>query len=163
MIEDTGLGEQAPAPLWPFALEIYARPGVAALCLEAQDRAGADVPLLLWGAWAAAGGRVLTDADVNAARALADQWRGPVITPLRQARRALKNLAGGEALRQTVKAAELEAERLYLAALEALSAGWPAPPGPCPVPWATALRDNLARLLPPDAGPVTERLHKALS
>ncbi|MDZ5647491.1 TIGR02444 family protein [Nitrospirillum sp. BR 11828] len=153
-----GPGDHAPAPLWPYALELYARPGVAALCLEAQDTLGADVPLLLWGAWAAARGHVLTDADMGAARSLADRWRGPVIAPLRHARRALKDLPGGEALRQTVKAAELEAERLYMAALEALAGSWPAP-SPCP----TALRDNLARLLPPDAGLVTERLHKALS
>lgn len=162
MTEDTAPGEPTPAPLWPFALEIYARPGVAALCLEAQDTVGADVPLLLWGVWAAARGHILTEADMNAAQALADRWRGPVIAPLRHARRALKDLPGGEALRQDVKAAELEAERLYMTALEGLAAGWPSPVGPRP-PCPTALRDNLARLLPPDAGPVTERLHKALS
>jgi uncharacterized protein (TIGR02444 family) len=146
---------------WPYALDVYARPGVADVCLEAQDAHGADVPLLLWGAWAAARGHTLTDADLGAAATAATRWRAPVIAPLRQARRALKALAAGapetEVLRQTVKAAELEAERLYMAALEDLAAGWPPPSLP------QGLRDNLARLLPSEATSVTERLHKALS
>ncbi|MEA1676839.1 TIGR02444 family protein [Nitrospirillum sp. BR 11163] len=148
---------------WPYALDAYARPGVADICLEAQDAHGADVPLLLWGAWAAARGRALSHGDVAAARVATAHWRAPIIEPLRQARRALKALAAGacenEALRQAVKKAELEAERLYMAALEQVAAGWPAPAPPC----SQALRDNLARLLPPGAAPVTERLHKALS
>ncbi|MBB6249889.1 TIGR02444 family protein [Nitrospirillum iridis] len=147
---------EAPG-LWPYALAVYARPGVAEVCLEAQDAHGADVPLLLWGAWAAARGRTLTQDDMAAARGLAHHWREPIIAPLRQVRRALKALPA-DALRQAVKAAELEAERLYLAALEDLARDWPdAPAAP------QGLRDNLARLLPPDAAPVTERLHKALS
>ncbi|WP_199902644.1 TIGR02444 family protein [Azospirillum sp. B4] len=151
----------ATAGLWPYALETYARPGVADLCLEAQDAHDADVPPLLWGAWAAARGRMLSDGDLAAAAALADRWRGPVIIPLRQARRALKALAADApdvaSLRQAVKAAELEAERLYMAALEDLARDWPSPSAPL------AARDNLARLLPPGAALVTERLHKALS
>ncbi|WP_186464365.1 TIGR02444 family protein [Nitrospirillum bahiense] len=152
-----------PESFWPYALDAYARPGVAEACLAAQDAHGADVPLLLWGAWAAARGHTLTEADLAAAATAAARWRAPVIAPLRQARRALKALAASaaenEALRQTVKAAELEAERLYMAALERLADGWPAPTPSC----QRTLRDNLARLLPPEAAPVTERLHKALS
>ncbi|MEA1650350.1 TIGR02444 family protein [Nitrospirillum sp. BR 11164] len=151
------------APFWPYALDAYARPGVAEACLAAQDGHGADVPLLLWGAWAAARGHTLTEGDLDAAATAAARWRAPVIEPLRQARRALKALAAdapaNEALRQAVKAAELEAERLYMASLEQLADGWPAPTPPRP----QTLRDNLARLLPPEAAPVTERLHKALS
>ncbi|MDG3442032.1 TIGR02444 family protein [Nitrospirillum amazonense] len=149
--------------LWPYALAAYARPGVAEACLAAQDAHGADVPLLLWGSWAAARGHTLTEADLAAAATVAARWRAPIIAPLRQARRALKTLAAGapenEALRQAVKAAELEAERLYMATLEQLADGWPAPAPSC----SQALRDNLARLLPPEAALVTERLHKALS
>ncbi|WP_211115178.1 TIGR02444 family protein [Nitrospirillum amazonense] len=153
----------SPAAFWPYALDAYARPGVAQACLAAQDAHGADVPLLLWGAWAAGRGHTLTEADLTAAATAAARWRAPVIEPLRQARRALKALAAGapenEALRQAVKAAELEAERLYMAALEQVADGWPAPAPPC----QRTLRDNLARLLPPEAALVTERLHKALS
>lgn len=152
-----------PAPFWPYALDAYARPGVPEACLAAQDAHGADVPLLLWGAWAATRGHTLTEADLTAAATAAARWRAPIIAPLRQARRALKALAAGatehEALRQAVKAAELEAERLYMAALEQVAGRWPAPAPSCP----QALHDNLARLLPPEAAPVTERLHKALS
>lgn len=40
--------------LWNFALHLYARPGVEAACLALQDE-GADVCLLLCGAWLEAG------------------------------------------------------------------------------------------------------------
>jgi uncharacterized protein (TIGR02444 family) len=39
---------------WEWALDAYARPGVAEACLELQDVHGQNVPLLLWAAWAAA-------------------------------------------------------------------------------------------------------------
>ncbi|MDE1147402.1 MAG: TIGR02444 family protein [Azospirillaceae bacterium] len=150
--------------LWPHALALYARPGVAPLCLEAQDTLGADVPLLLWAAWAASRGYRLTNGDMTRAEALATAWRAPVIQPLRRARRALKDMtslgdAGAGTLYQAVKQAELEAERQYMAALEHLAEDWPHPGRAN----NDALRDNLARLLPPTARAVTERLHKALS
>ncbi len=40
-------------PLWRFALDLYARAGVAPACLTLQDDAGADVTLVLYLLWCA--------------------------------------------------------------------------------------------------------------
>jgi uncharacterized protein (TIGR02444 family) len=117
--------------LWDWALTAYARPGVAAICLALQDGHDQNVPLLLAAAWAASEGRTL---DLDRAVAVARAWEADVVGPLRSARRGLKISqspipdSGREALRETVKAVELEAERLLLAALESLA--WPGEAAP---------------------------------
>ena len=97
--------------LWSWAVQAYARPGVAQACLQLQDAHRQSVPYLLWAAWAAQSGRLVTPHALKAAAALAVQWEGAAVAPLRSARRGLKApLAGAaeserEALRETVKAA----------------------------------------------------------
>ncbi|MFN3667727.1 MAG: TIGR02444 family protein [Brevundimonas sp.] len=123
--------------LWDWALAAYGAEGVADACLELQDAAGQNAPLLLWAAWCAAEGRT-PDADaLEAAGDTARAWQETAIAPLRAVRRALKSRApdlddeAREAVRAQVKAVELEAERRLLAALEALSpepTGRPQPP-----------------------------------
>jgi len=119
--------------LWDWSLKAWAADGVADACLELQDAAGQNAPLLLWAAWAAATGRS-PDADaVEAACDTARAWQETAIAPLRTVRRALKTRApdlddaAREAVRARVKAVELEAERHLLTALEALA---PPPSGP---------------------------------
>ena len=119
--------------LWDWALTAHAADGVADACLELQDSAGQNVPLLLWAAWCAAEGRT-PDADaLEAAGDTARAWQDTAIAPLRAVRRALKprapdlDDADREAVRAQVKAVELAAERHLLTALEALA---PAPSGP---------------------------------
>ncbi len=119
--------------LWPWVLTAYAAPGVATACLELQDTAGQNVPLLLWTAWSAATGRPLDEDTREAACDTARVWEETAIAPLRAVRRALKARAidmeddDREAVRSQVKAAELDAERRLLLALDAFS---PAPCGP---------------------------------
>lgn len=123
--------------LWDWALTAYAADGVADACVELQDAAGQNVPLLLWAGWCASEGRT-PDADaLEAAGDTARVWQDTAIAPLRAVRRALKvrapdlNDAAREAVRSQVKAVELEAERCLLAALEALApkpSGAPRPP-----------------------------------
>ncbi len=105
---------------WDWAVAAYARPGVAELCLDLQDSHNQNVPLLLWAIW--------RGGDAAAALALARQWEDEVVGPLRQARRNLKPYGRFEALRERVKAVELEAERTLMAELERL-AGAVADPG----------------------------------
>jgi uncharacterized protein (TIGR02444 family) len=119
--------------LWDWSLKAWAADGVADACLELQDAAGQNIPLLLWAAWAAATART-PDADaVEAACDTARAWQETAIAPLRAIRRALKTRApdlddaAREAVRAGVKAVELEAERHLLTALEALA---PPPSGP---------------------------------
>ncbi len=110
--------------LWSWAVRAYARPGAAQACLAMQDDNGQNVPLLLAAAWAADEGRVL---PLDASVALTLDWETAVVGPLRGVRRELKvartDVADQprEALRERVKAVELEAERILLDALEALA------------------------------------------
>ena len=96
---------------WEFTLELYPEPGVAAACIALQDEHGADVNLLLFALWAASRGARLTSDDIRRVEAAVYDWRTGVVQPLRAARRALKPFADAQALRENVKAAELEAER----------------------------------------------------
>ena len=98
---------------WDWAVAVYARPGVAAACLDLQDAYGQNVPLLLWALW--------RGGDVTRAIAVARSWEDEVVAPLRGVRRRLKGRAGAEGLREHVKAVELEAERTLMAELEPLA------------------------------------------
>ncbi len=123
--------------LWDWALTAYGAEGVAEACLELQDAAGQNVPLLLWAAWCAGEGRAPDEDALEAAGDTARAWQDTAIAPLRAVRRALKprapdlDDADREAVRTQVKAVELEAERRLMAALEALApapSGGPQPP-----------------------------------
>ena len=122
--------------LWDWALTAYAADGVADACLELQEAAGQNVPLLLWAAWCAAEGRNPDEDALEAAGDTARAWQETAIAPLRAVRRALKARAPDlddtdrEAVRAQVKAVELEAERRLLTALEALAPAPSAPPQP---------------------------------
>ena len=103
--------------LWDWALAAYGREGVVSACLHLQDHHGANVPLLLAAAWANAEDR---PCDVSAAVGVTRDFEHDVIGLLRSARPGFQDSAR-ELLRGHVKAAELEAERLLLDALEALA------------------------------------------
>lgn len=150
--------------LWSFSLSVYDAPGVADACLAAQDGHGADVNLLLWAAWLAAQGHLLTAEELAEAQAATDPWRDEVVRPLRAIRRRLKTGpapapdAITDPLRQQIKAAELEAERVQQQVLTGLPAVRRAD---CPL--ETALAANLGLLLPGDAARVvTIALHSAI-
>ena len=112
--------------LWAFSLERYGRPGVAAICLQLQDEAGADVNMVLACLWCAQRG-VALDRNDMAAFAAGDvaKWHDRVVRPLRAARRAMKGALPGlsvdavEVLRSRLKTVELETERFEQILLEA--------------------------------------------
>ncbi|WP_438866494.1 TIGR02444 family protein [Pseudomonas sp. L1(2025)] len=116
------------ADLWSFALSIYARPGCETACLRLQEH-GADVCLLLCGAWLERRGVALEPGRIEALQQLARPWQQAVVEPLRQMRRQWRTMAQQDAplaaLREQVKALELEAERELLARLGALAQAWP--------------------------------------
>lgn len=98
-------------PLWEFSLQLYARPGVAAACIEAQDRFAADVNLLLYAAWLAQEGLALNQEQWRALAVAVTDWRQRVVQPLRALRRDWRDLPAAAALREQVKALELAAEQ----------------------------------------------------
>ncbi|WP_426022762.1 TIGR02444 family protein [Brevundimonas sp. PWP3-1b1] len=119
--------------LWDWAVAAYAAPGVGEACLALQDSHEQNVPVLLWSGWVAATGRKPDAETIEAACDTARAWDSVVVAPLRSVRRTLKapipDIDDGprEAVRNRIKALELEAERHLLEALEALA---PAPVGP---------------------------------
>jgi uncharacterized protein (TIGR02444 family) len=109
---------------WEFSLQFYARPRVAAACIEWQDRCGADVNVLLYLLFLADQGRMVSREDVTRIDASVRPWREEIVAPLRLVRRALKHSIGsieagrGQSLRTEIKRVELEAERLQQETLE---------------------------------------------
>lgn len=111
-------------PLWGFALTLYGRPGVEAACLVLQDEADVDVCELLWRCWLLQHGArpgIRAEARLTEVR----RWQQEITAPLRRLRRRLKPEARGHSgvaeLRETLKRAELEAERETLRRLERLA------------------------------------------
>jgi len=118
--------------LWTWAVAAYEAPGVAEACLSLQDHNEQNVPLLLWAAWVAVTGRRPDEETIEAACDAARAYDTVITAPLRAVRRTLKAPIPDieddhrEALRQQVKALELDAERRLMLELEALA---PAPSG----------------------------------
>lgn len=140
---------------WDWAVDVYGRDGVADICLELQDAAGQNVPLILWAAWS---GEVDPDR-IEEAVEIARAWDETAVGPLRAVRRALKprrlDMDDGarESVRAQVKAVELFAERALMTALGAVSSPSPAPGAPLTAMAAAAKawngqvpRDGLTRL-----------------
>lgn len=106
-----------------FAEALYARPGVAAACLDLQDRRSFDVALLLHACWLGVRSLELTREQGAALITATQSWRFEVVRPLRRLRRRLRVGHEGmprersDPVRSLVKRAELEAERALLAVL----------------------------------------------
>jgi uncharacterized protein (TIGR02444 family) len=125
---------------WNFSLRLYARPGVAAACIELQDRHGKDVIIALYCCWLGASGRGRLDAaGLAAAEATARPWRSAVVEKLRRTRHALKGVAGAEPLYARMKQIELDAERIAFQRLAPLA---PEPDGQA-AERVEAARENL--------------------
>ncbi|MGO8911934.1 MAG: TIGR02444 family protein [Bradyrhizobium sp.] len=107
------------ADSWAFALDIYARPGVADACLKLQNEAGVDVMMFLMVAYAAVRQRVLlTPPEIRELDEACRPWREKIVHPLRAIRLGLKTgplpapNSETEQFRSKVKTTELAAERL---------------------------------------------------
>ena len=116
----------APArnPFWDFSLAVWGREAVEPACLALQARHGIDVNILLFCGWAGRRGRNLDAADLGRLIDAARPWREAAVLPLRALRIWLKTQAvapnePAEALRQRIKACELEAEAIQQALLVA--------------------------------------------
>ena len=114
--------------LWSFSLSTYARPGVEPACLQLQS-AGVNVCLLLCGLWLGQRGVACNEQRLQQLRSVAEPWDADVVQPLRALRMQWKAVAAEDselnALREQVKALELEAERHLLLRLERSAQSWP--------------------------------------
>jgi len=130
--------------LWSFASACYAQPGVEAACLELQA-AGADVCLMLTGAWLECRGVRISELHLDEVRHLSERWQNQVVVPLRELRQVWKQPAAGDAalaqLRNQVKQLELSAERTQLERLQLASMNWPG--GTATAHWLEQLHPEL--------------------
>jgi uncharacterized protein (TIGR02444 family) len=100
---------------WRFSLAVYASPGVAEECLALQHRFDLDVNVLLFAAWLGWSRHIMLPArDLQAVDAEVRPWRETVVKPLREVRRLIKGWPEDavQALREKLKTAELDAERI---------------------------------------------------
>lgn len=117
---------QRDSPFWRFSVSFYSVPQVAAACLDLQDKAGADVNIVMFLLWNATQSRTFSAAAVADLESRIGVWRDSVVVPLRTVRRALKSppavidAAIAEKYRTKIKGVELEAEKLQQEALYTL-------------------------------------------
>lgn len=111
---------------WRFSLSLYRMEGVGAACVALQDGHGLDVNILLFALWLGSEGRAVSADELGEADAAVREWRAEAVVALRAVRRFLRTPPaaidgqGAVALRDKVKAVELESERLQQEALYAL-------------------------------------------
>ncbi|MDH0288843.1 TIGR02444 family protein [Pseudomonas sp. GD04087] len=114
--------------VWSYALKLYARPGVEAVCLALQED-GTDVCLLLGAAWLGSAGAAFSEPRMNELKVIAMNWRDEVIVPLRSLRRNWRDAANRDAdlaaLRERLKRLELDAEKVLLERLQDAAKNWP--------------------------------------
>lgn len=110
-------------PFWRFSLSVYRAQAVRETSLEAQDRFGADVNLMLLCCWIGFSGVMLDEKGLRRLDRLVDGWRREVVDPIRTVRRRLADAIGPmapqltKALRDDVKGVELRAEQVQQAVL----------------------------------------------
>ena len=124
--------DQKTAPagtdFWAWANDVYARPGVADSLISGQDNAGLNVNMMLWACWSATAFDDIPESAMRSAMGALAEWSDTVTAPLRAARRGAKPFEGqsgfqkAAALRNAIKSAELDAERIEIEILEDLAA-----------------------------------------
>lgn len=96
---------------WAFSLATYAIDGVAENLLAVQDTLDLDVNVLLYATWLASCDLKMTEPHLAALEGCIGQWRQRVVLPLRVLRRALRDYPDASAVREAIKALELQSER----------------------------------------------------
>lgn len=137
--------------LWPYTLDLYARPGVQDAVIALQESQGADVNVLFYCVWCAATGRGSLDAgSFDRVESRIARWRREVTKPLRRLRTRIKTdptllaLEGAADARKRILEAEIESERIAQIAIES-TAGQPSDEG-SDAPAAIAARNLRAYL-----------------
>ena len=124
-------GEVLKSSLWTFAVSIYQKNGVSAACLFLQESCDVDVPLLLCSGFLVFKEKCFDATILSNLQKLSGSWHQEVVQSLRTVRQKLKSESfpmltrDSEALRVSVKAAELSAEKIQLNMMEAAAAPVP--------------------------------------
>ena len=115
-----------PSALWQFMLGLYAEPGIPDALLGLQDAYAIDVPFYLAVLHAVKTDHHVTAKAITALYGEIQEWREEVVIPLRTVRKTLKEHAWATRIeytgifRETIKSAELNAEKIEVVVLEKL-------------------------------------------
>jgi uncharacterized protein (TIGR02444 family) len=162
-VNDGGNGRDSRG-LWPFTLDLYARPGIQDAVIPLQENQGADVNVLFYCVWSAVTGRGSLDAgSFDRVESQIARWRQEVTKPLRRVRVHIKTdpillaLEGATDARKKILEAEIESERIAQIAIES-TAGQPSDEG-SDAPAAIAERNLRAylRYIDADVNAAAER------
>ena len=120
-------------PFWEFSTRTYSQQGVEKALLSLQSRMGADVNMVLFCIWLAYRGSDGNDLAQHLAGALkmSREWQRNLVEPIRTSRENLKVVIDGpdligrnrdaaRALRERIKANELDLEALQILGLYGL-------------------------------------------
>lgn len=106
-------------------MDLYAREGVAAACLELQELYRLDVNLLLFCFWHGSAYGQVSEELMQSVVAFSVKWRAQVVQPLRNARTWMKKHphSAGEfdGLRERIKSDELLAEKIQQEQIDSLT------------------------------------------
>ena len=111
---------------WNYSLRFYDNPETEKAFIDAQNRLGADVNLILYLLFRAQGGESLDLDDIKNAENAVNSWRSGVIQPLREIRRNLKNYPHSlpkndqAKIRREIKDLEIKTEQFQQQHLENL-------------------------------------------
>ena len=139
--------------LWSFAVTVYQGDGVAPACLDLQEKCRVDVPLMLCAAFACLQGKRITAEDLQHLQTLASPWQTEIVRALRRIRTQLKTgphpapTAATDELRNTVKAAELAAEKIQLEMMQVWADALPAASVQAGAPSLSAMIDSITRIV----------------
>jgi len=100
-------------PFWSYSLTQYSNKDCETFCLEAQNRLGLDINLILFGVWLATQNRAL---NLDQLPSYIEKHQRDIIAPLRDLRKSMRDRAQSNeelsTLRNSVKGLELQAEQL---------------------------------------------------
>ncbi|WP_343315466.1 TIGR02444 family protein [Brucella sp. BE17] len=119
-------GIDAHSELWSFLLMLYDEAGIPDALLSLQEGQAIDVPFYLAVLHAVTTDHHITPTAISALYAEVQEWREKVIVPLRTIRKTLKvhswatRFENTGAFRETIKSAELKAEKIEVEVLEKL-------------------------------------------
>jgi len=107
-----------PSEFWEFSLEVYGRQNVPGLCLELQDKVGADINIVLFLLWL--GRQKLVIKEANGIELILDcvaPWHRQIVKSMRTARREMKEWpvpdeAFRDVLRTDIQKLEIHSEQI---------------------------------------------------
>ena len=133
---------------WRWSLDHYTRDGVEKQLIELQDEFDFNVNIVLWCCWCAENFDAPPEFAIRKAIDLTQEWDSEIVIPLRRVRRRLKALTASDELpanlRETVKQAELGAEKYQQSQLHKLARQALSPVTPNTDPRAQARRQIAA-------------------